>query len=318
MCVGQISAKFGEVVTSLPLSPPLPASIRAAWALQLGAVLELTKPKLACASLLTTLVAYGTARPVAGPIWPVLLGTSLSAAGALSLNQWWERHPDSLMQRTRNRPLPQARLAPATALGWSLGLGFAGIGVLAAAVNLTAASLAASTILLYGLVYTPLKKHTRWATELGAVSGALPPLIGNAAAGDMWSAPGTALAAVLLLWQMPHFFAIGWRHRADYRAAGFRLLPVIDVTGHRTAGWSLFYSTLLLPVSLAPCVTGSLGLVYGVPVAATGLFFWGRAWRFLTDTVERDGAARRLFFASILYLPIVLGALALDRLVLGQ
>ena len=201
---------------------------------------------------------------------------------------------------------------PRVALLWSLGLSVAGVGSLAALVNVSAAGVAALTILLYGMVYTPLKRRTRWATEAGAISGALPALLGNAAANDLWAAPGVALAAVLLCWQMPHFFAIGWRHRADYRAAGFRVLPSVDATGRKTAAWSLFYATLLLVVSLAPWVLGRLGAVYGVPVALAGAAFVGCAWHFYAASGDRDIAARRLFFASILYLPLVLGALMLD------
>lgn len=270
-------------------------------------------------SVLTALVAYGTAPSVGGlPVFLLTLsGTALAAAGALSLNQWWERKSDAQMQRTRGRPLPQAQVTPGTALGWSLILSLSGVGGLAIWVNLPAAGLAALTILLYGLVYTPLKRRTRWATELGAVSGALPPLLGNAAAGDLWAAPGVTLFAVLLCWQMPHFFAIGWRHRADYRGAGFRLLPAIDPTGRATAGWSLFYAMLLLPVSLAPWALGQLGALYGVPAALAGLAFLACAGRFVLAPGDREPAARRLFFASIIYLPVVLLALVLDRLTAG-
>ena len=304
-------------MTSLPIAEPLSvALVRPAWAVTLGALLALTKPQLAFMSVLTAMVAYGAARPTAGVILALttLTGTALAAAGALSLNQWWERRADAQMQRTRRRPLPQAQVTPAAALVWSLALAVAGVGVLATQVNPVAAAVAALTIGLYGCVYTPLKRRTRWATECGAIAGALPPLLGNAASGDLWAAPGTALAAVLLCWQLPHFFAIGWRHRADYRAAGFRLLPAIDATGRQTGAWSLFYATLLLPVSLAPWVCGTLGTLYGAPVALAGGAVRGRAWGFATATGDREDAARRLFFASILYLPLVLGALALDRL----
>lgn len=268
-------------------------------------------------SVATAMVAFGTARPAAGAGLALLTlaGTSLAAAGALSLNQWWERRADARMRRTRGRPLPQGRIPAGIALGWSVALSIGGVGLLAAQVNLAAAAVAALTIGLYGLVYTPLKRHTRWATEIGAVSGALPALLGNAAATDLWAAPGTALAAVLLLWQLPHFFAIGWRHRTDYRAAGFKLLPGVDPTGRQTAGWSLFYATLLVPVSLAPWALGQLGACYGVPVMLADGLFLHLAWRFARATPDRDTAARRLFLASIIYLPIVLGALVLDRFV---
>lgn len=299
------------------LAPPLSAPhARLTWPATLGALMALTKPQLAFMTVLTAMVAYGTARPPVGSALATLAGTTLAAAGALSLNQWWERRADAQMRRTRDRPLPQARVTPATALGWSLALSFAGIGVLATLGTLPAAAVAALTILIYGLVYTPLKRRTRWATEIGAISGALPPLLGNAAGGDLWAAPGTALAALLLFWQMPHFFAIGWRHREDYRTAGFKLLPAMDPTGKSTAVWSLFYAALLLPVSLAPWALGHLGALYGVPAALAGCAFLTCAWQFAAAPGDRDAAARRLFFASIVYLPVVIIALAFDRLAL--
>lgn len=305
-------------MTSLPLTQPRRAAqSRPAWLATVGALLALTKPQLALMSVITSMVAYGAARPMAGAAGALVTfaGTSLAAGGALSLNQWWERRADAQMRRTRNRPLPQGRLHPGAALAWSLTLSAAGVGVLAVRVNLPAAAVATLTILAYGLVYTPLKRRTRWATELGAVSGALPPLLGNAAAGDLWAAPGVALAGFLLFWQMPHFFAIGWRHRADYRNAGFKLLPAVDATGRQTARWSLLYSALLLPVSLAPWALGYLGAIYGVTVALAGGAFLLCAWQFAAATPDRDPAARRLFLASILFLPLVLAALAVDRLV---
>lgn len=272
----------------------------------------LTKPRLAAMSVLTTMVAYATARPAAGPTLATLLGTALAAGGALSLNQWWERRSDALMERTRDRPLPQGMIGPREALAWSVALSISGVAWLAARVNLSAAGLAAATILLYGVVYTPLKRRTRWATEIGSLSGALPALLGNAAAGNLWSHSGMVLTAILLLWQMPHFFAIGWRHRADYRAAGFPLLPAVDATGARTAAWSLGYTLALVIVSLVPWAVGWLGGSYGLTVALADAWFLRSAWRFTTDP-DRDDTARRLFFASLFYLPVVMGALLVDR-----
>jgi len=174
------------------------------------------------------------------------------------------------MQRTRARPLPQGNLTPPEALAWSAGFSVSGVALLGLFVNPAAATLAAATILVYGVVYTPLKRRTRWATEIGAVSGALPALLGNAAAGDLAARPGIALTAILLLWQMPHFFAIGWRHRDDYRAAGFPLLPAVDPDGRRTAAWSLGYSVALLIVSLVPWALGWFGPIYGLAMVSAG------------------------------------------------
>jgi len=302
--------------TAVPVSPATSSGpvvvVPRAWSATAGAVFALTKPRLAAMSVLTTMVAYATARPAAGPTLATFLGTLLAAAGALSINQWWERRTDAVMMRTRGRPLPQSSISPRAALGWSVAFSVGGVGLLAARVNLTAATLAAATILLYGVVYTPLKRRTRWATEIGAVSGALPALLGNAAAGDLGAQPGLLLTAILLFWQMPHFFAIGWRHRADYRTAGFPLLPAVDATGVRTAGWSLAYTMVLVVVSLAPWALWWFGPIYGVTTALADVWLMHRAWRFLVER-DRDRAARRLFFASIFYLPIVMAALILER-----
>jgi protoheme IX farnesyltransferase len=288
--------------------------IRSAWPLgnRASALLALTKPRLAVMSVLTAMTAFVTARPVGETAIATLIGTSLAAGGALSLNQWWERRTDALMERTRDRPLPRSQLSSADALRWSLALSLGGVGLLAARVNLIAAFVAAATILIYGVVYTPLKRRTHWATEVGAVSGALPALLGSAAAGDIGSRPGLALAGIILFWQMPHFFAIGWRRRADYRTAGFPLRPALDPTGVTTAKWSAGYTMMLVVVSLVPCALGWLGAVYGVISAMAGVCFLRFAWLFVRMD-DRDTAARSLFFASIIYLPTIMAALLIDR-----
>jgi len=284
------------------------------WRSQVRAYFELTKPRLAAMSVLSAMAAFATARPGSELVGETLLGTSLAAGGALSLNQWWERHTDALMRRTCVRPLPQGTVSPRGALLFSLSLSLGGVGLLAISVNIAAALLATATILIYGVVYTPMKRRTRWATEVGSVSGALPALFGSAAAGDLASRPGLVLTALLLFWQMPHFFAIGWRHRADYRAAGFPLLPVFDSTGRRTASWSLGYTVVLFIVSVVPWALGWLGPVYGVTAAMSGAVFLVYAGRFCRAP-NREGAARNLFLASIVYLPVVMSALVIDRLV---
>jgi protoheme IX farnesyltransferase len=275
----------------------------------------LGKPRLAGISMLTTLVAYATARPGARPGEALLLlaGTTCAAAGALSLNQWSEREADALMRRTRSRPLPAGEVAPGAALAFSVILSLTGATALAVGVNATTALLAAATILIYGFAYTPLKRHTRWATEIGAVSGALPALMGNAAAADLAAAPGLVLALLLWFWQMPHFFALGWRHRADYRAAGFRLLPAVDHDGARTGAWSAAYAVALLGASLVPWALGSLGPIYGLSAALGGGVFLRAAWRFAIRSADRDGAATRLFSASLVYLPAMMVALVIDQ-----
>jgi heme o synthase len=279
------------------------------------ALFELTKPRLAFFSILTALATYAATAPISDGFHALMtfLGTALAAGGALSLNQWWERDTDRLMRRTRQRPLPLETLSPSLALTWSLSLSVSGVVLLFTLVAPLAAVVAGATILVYGVWYTPWKRRTRWATEIGSISGALPALLGGAAAGDPWSAPAWNLTAILLCWQMPHFFAIGWMHRADYRAAGFPLLPAIDPTGARTAYWSLGYTVLLVVVSLMPVLTGHFGWVYAITAAAAGAFILQRARRFVCEPAHRDLRGRQLFLASIIYLPVVMIALVVDR-----
>jgi heme o synthase len=280
------------------------------------ALIALTKPRLAFFSVVSAMAAYAATvpDPELGVTLTTLLGISFAAGGALSLNQWWERDTDRLMRRTRQRPLPRAQVSAPVALAWSLILSAGGTLLLAWQINLTAAALAAATILIYGVIYTPLKRRSRWATEVGSISGALPPLLGTAAAGDLTAAPGWVLALILLCWQMPHFFAIGWMYRLDYRAAGFPLLPATDPTGDRTAAWSSGYTLALVAVSLLPWAGGHVGGIYGWSALLAGLGMLVTAMRFqLQREAARDRAARQLFLASILYLPWVMAALFLDR-----
>lgn len=291
------------------LSPALRSRAR------LGPVLlALTKPRLALFSILSGMAGYGVAYtdPESGP-WFVLAGLALSAGGALSFNQWWERDTDRRMRRTAQRPLPRGEISSEAALAWSILLSAGGIGIFLLCDTPVAAVIAAATIVIYGLVYTPLKRRTRWATEIGSISGALPPLIGAAAAGDSGAKSAWLLAVILIFWQMPHFFAIGWMHRDDYRRAGFPLLPAIDVAGHRTAGWSLFYTLGLVAGSLAPWALGWVGPVYGVVAAMGGLGLLVASVRFLRQTETRDRCGRDLFLTSIVYLPPVMAALVIDR-----
>lgn len=279
------------------------------------ALLALTKPRLAFFSILSGMTGYAVASAEGG--WPRLLaslaGITLSAGGALSLNQWWERDTDALMRRTAGRPLPSGRISPAGALIWTLALSVTGVGLLAGTTGVLAASLAAAIIVLYGLIYTPMKRVTRWATEVGSLSGAMPPLLGAAAAGDVRAPGAWVLAAILLFWQMPHFFAIGWMHRADYRRAGFPLLPASDPAGFTTAAWTFGYTVALIVGSIAPWALGWLGPAYGLVAAAAGVGLGAASVRFLMQADRRDQRGRELFFASILYLPPVMAALVIDH-----
>jgi protoheme IX farnesyltransferase len=278
-------------------------------------LLELTKPRVALASVLTALAGY-LATPGHGGGTDCLLlvtGAGLAAGGTLAFNQWWERDTDPLMRRTRSRPLVRGTLQPATALVWSTVLTLAGLLGLAAVFDGATAAVAAAICVVYGFVYTPMKRRTRWATEVGSVSGALPPLLGSAAAGDIWSEPSLVLAAVLLFWQMPHFFAIGWIHRADYRAAGLPLLPAIDETGGRTAGWSFGYSVGLAGVLMIPWPMGWVEPLFGITASLSAAVLLLLSWRFLTAGGAREREARLLFRGTLITLLPLMAALVWSR-----
>lgn len=279
-------------------------------------LLALTKPRLATFSILSGMAGYAVGGAPGGD-WArsgaAFSGIALAAGGALSLNQWWERKTDALMRRTAGRPLPSGKIGATGAISWSLALSLGGVGLLAACTTPVAALIAAAIIVLYGVVYTPLKRRTPWATEIGSLSGALPPVLGAAAAGDAGSTAAWVLAGVILFWQMPHFFAVGWMYREDYRAAGFPLLPAIDRDGARTAAWSLAHSLLLAVASLAPWALGRVGPIYGIVAAFGAAAMVHASWRFLMRPNERDVNGRRLFVTTILYLPPVMAALVADR-----
>ena len=277
------------------------------------ALFILCKPRLACFSILSAMAAYAAVQNETGWFHLVvsLIGISLAAGGALSLNQWWERAIDAKMQRTADRPLPRGQVSSRLALTWSLALSLSSLLLLTVFINPLSALLAAATILLYGLVYTPLKRHTRWATEIGSISGALPPLLGAAAAGQVHTPVAWTLAAILLFWQMPHFYGIGWMYRQDYRNAGFPLLPATDPSGQRTANWSLGYTLGLGLVSLLPWFLGWFNWIYGTFALIGFAFLLARTLQFRNATDHRDPAARRMFLATVLYLPPILIALVI-------
>jgi heme o synthase len=279
--------------------------------------LELTKPRLSLLSVLTTVVGYFAARPPANPTKFVLLliGTSLAAGGVAALNQWLEHDTDARMKRTADRPIPTGKVATGSAfvLGWLMCI--AALFLLFATVDRLAAFFALLTVISYLGWYTPAKKRSRWSTEIGAIAGAFPPLIGWTAGEGRVTALGWILFGVLFFWQIPHFMAVAWTYRRDYSAVQFPMLPVRDESGSRVAAWSLINTIALLVVSLLPVALGHATKAYGLAAAVCGAWFLWRAILFL-HREGRDLAARKLFFASIIYLPIVLAALVVDRLVL--
>ena len=276
---------------------------------------ELTKPRLSLLSVLTAMVGYYCARPESSGLrfLFLLVGTSLAAGGVAALNQWMESDTDARMKRTADRPIPAGKVATGSAfvLGWIMCC--AALFLLFATVNPLAAMFTLLTIISYLGWYTPAKRFSTWSTEIGAVAGAFPPLIGWAAGEGKVTALGWILFGVLFFWQIPHFMAVAWTYRRDYSAVHFPMLPVRDEAGGRVALWSLVNTVALLVVSLLPVAMGLASRAYGLAAAACGAWFLWRAIVFL-QRETRDVAARKLFLASILYLPLVLGALVADRL----
>lgn len=277
---------------------------------------ELTKPRLSLMNVITAALGYLAAGPqLDGVVFgSLLLGTAFAAFGAAALNMWWEREEDALMDRTSDRPVASGRIPPMQALLTGIGLSVAGVVLLWAGVNFLASALTAATVLLYVLAYTPLKKRTPWSTEVGAVPGALPPLVGWVAAGAGFSGLGWVLCAFLFAWQLPHFMAICWTSRADYARAGFEMLSKRDPDGRRVARKAFLWSIVLAVVSLLPIRAAGTGPLFLVVTLALNAYLLLPAWRFWRGP-ERDAAGRQLFFATILYLPAYLMVLVLDRFV---
>jgi heme o synthase len=275
---------------------------------------DLVKARLTFLVLLTTLAGFYLGVEGATD-WRLLLhtlvGTAVVACGAAALNQWWEREHDARMLRTQTRPLPSGELSPATVLLVGGILSIAGLVQLAFFVNLLTALLGAITLVSYVFIYTPLKRVTTLNTAIGAIPGALPPLMGWAAARDNISAEGWALFAILFFWQLPHFLAIAWLYRDEYAKAGYAMLPVRDPQGVRTGRQAISHTLGLIPVSVCPALFGVSGTVYFFGALLMGLAFLWCAIQFSRELSR--ARARQLFFASILYLPLLFGLMALDK-----
>jgi protoheme IX farnesyltransferase len=275
---------------------------------------ELVKARLTLLVLLTTAAGFylGAQSPFSyAALFHTVFGTAAAAAGAAALNQWWERKLDALMRRTKMRPVPAGRMRAADALTLGIVLSIFGVGYLAIACNALSATLAAVTILIYIFCYTPLKRASTANTLVGAIPGAIPPMIGWAAARGTIDAGAWSLFAILLLWQLPHFFAIAWMYRDDYSRAGFRMISSDDRSGERSASQSVFFCILLLVIAGLPTFLGIATPVYLAIELALGGLFIAVAMRFLKRRTA--GTARLLFVTSIVYLPLLLGALVLTK-----
>lgn len=276
--------------------------------------LSLTKPRLNSLVLVTSATAYflgdGHLLPWSS-LFHTLVGTALVAGGASALNQHWERDTDRLMHRTRRRPLPDARLHPQDALWFGIALSAIGLAQLSLTVNLLAAGVAALTLLSYVLLYTPLKLKTSLSTVVGAIPGALPAVLGWAAATNSLSAGGWILFGIVFMWQMPHFLAIAWLFREDYANAGFPLLPVVEPDGRSTGRQTVLYTAGLLPISLLPMAVGMASAYYVVGAITLGAVLMLLSLEFAAS--RSMPAARRLFYGTILYLPLLWMVLLADH-----
>jgi protoheme IX farnesyltransferase len=300
---------------SAALVTPIATSADAKRAQRTADFVTLTKPRLNFLVLITTLGGMYIAAPdgVALPVlFHALVGTALVAGGAAALNQVWERDTDGLMRRTRRRPIPGGRLRAVDGAWFGTLLSATGLIELTWKVNPLASAVAAATLVSYVFVYTPLKTRTSLSTLIGAVPGALPPVIGWAAATGTISIGAIVLFGIVFLWQMPHFLAIAWLYRDDYRQARIPLLPVLEPDGRRTGQQALLYAAALWPVSLLPAAIGIADVPYSIlaTVLGAGLIVLSAMFARARTTPT----ARRLFLYSIIYLPLLWTALVLDRI----
>jgi heme o synthase len=280
----------------------------------LGDYVALTKPRLNFLVVLTSAAGYYLGARTPPNLWLMVQavgGTALVAGGAAVLNQVYERDTDAMMRRTMHRPLPDRRVSPADARAFGLALVAVGLALLAFTANAVAALLALVTVVVYLVVYTPMKRRSSASTLVGAIPGALPPLIGWAASHGSIAIGGWTLFAIVFLWQIPHFMAIAWMYRDDYRSAGFPMLPVIEPDGRRTGRHALWYAAALLPLSLMPTFVGLSGWIYFWVALGLGIAFLALAARFAAARTER--AARWLFFGSISYLPLLWATMVLNH-----
>lgn len=292
------------------------------------ALVETTKPGITQMVTITSLVGFGMAaasRTWSGPELGVLVlacavGTWLSAAGANAINQWMERDRDAVMPRTTKRPIPQGRVSPRMVLATGLLLSVAGLAVLWPLCGVVPMLVSLACIVTYVVFYTPMKTRTPTATYVGAIPGALPPLIGwSAAGGGGWGtlleAGGLSLFAIMMVWQIPHFLAIAWMYKDDYAKGGYAVLPVVDATGKRTARTIAAWTVLLVPACIAPGVL--MGDVLGAPYIVVSALLTGGfamlAMRLVRSLKRED--ARKVFFASIIHLPLLLGAMVVEAII---
>jgi protoheme IX farnesyltransferase len=280
--------------------------------------IALTKPRITWLILMSTGVGYffGLKHAWRGLAdWLLLLntlvGTGLIASGTAALNQWYERKADGLMRRTAGRPIPSGKLSANRALWFGIALAAAGFLELVLGVNPLTGILGALTLGSYLFLYTPLKQRSHLSTVIGALPGAVPPLMGYAASYGALNKEAWTLFAILFVWQFPHFLAIAWMYRDDYARAGIRMLPVVEPDGKSTARQMILYATTLIPISLLPVMLGMSGQIYMFGALLLGLWFLYTGVRVAFD--RTNVRARHVLLASVIYLPMIYGLMVLDR-----
>jgi protoheme IX farnesyltransferase len=283
--------------------------------------IALTKPRITWLILMSTGIGYFFGLPAGAFRWmgwqswlslvTTLVGTALIASGSAALNQWYERDSDLMMRRTKTRPIPGGRMIANRALifGWALAI--AGFAILSLGVNYLSGLLGLITLLCYLFIYTPMKQRSSLSTVVGALPGAMPPLIGYAAAAGVLTVQAWALFAILFVWQFPHFLAIAWMYREDYSRAGIRMLPVVEPDGQSTSRQIVGYASTLIPVSLFPTLLGMTGKWYMVGALLLGGWFLYAGIRVAFDRTTLR--ARQVLLASVIYLPLIYGLMVLDR-----
>ena len=275
--------------------------------------LALTKPRITWLILMSTAIGYVFGAKSWNPftLLHTIVGTGLIASGTAALNQWYEREADGKMRRTQGRPLPSGQLDPTRALLFASAISIAGFVELVFGANLLTGLLGLFTLLTYLFIYTPLKQRSPHCTTIGAIPGAMPPLIGYAAASGTLTWEAWALFAILFVWQFPHFYAIAWMYREDYERAGIRMLPVVEPDGESTARRIVLYSMALLPISLLPRYLGMTGNVYAFGAVAMGALFLYTGFRIVNDRTRQR--ARSVLLASVVYLPMLYALMLLNR-----
>ena len=283
--------------------------------LKLNAYIELTKPSINALVLVTTVLGFylakGSFQRLDVLAW-TLLGSALSCGGGSTLNQYLERDSDALMNRTKNRPLPTGVITPHDALGFGIVLILSGVALLCWKVNLLTAFLSLLTCFLYVLVYTPMKKLSWLNTTIGAIPGAIPPLGGWAAATNSLDLGGWALFLILFAWQHPHFYAIAWMLKEDYKKAGYKMLPVVYPDGKMTLAQIMAFTFALIGFSILPSMIGLSGKIYFWGALLIGMIPLYTGWAF--SRAQSNANARNVLLASVLYLPLLLGVIIIDTI----